>query len=307
MENPTTITPVQQPFLDLSNLGRNEWYRYLITIFIVFMFWQVIGGIPYVILYAFGKTSEQLPAYLALNFTFIAMLVGLWISMRGVHQRSLLSLISPSSRIQWSRIILAAAIWLGITTFITMIDAWMHPGSYQLTFQWGKWLPFSLLALVFTSIQTSAEEILFRGYFLQGMARITRNGTILCVLSGVIFAVPHFLNPEMEIDFLLLALFYFSFGVFLGWITLRSQSLELALGVHAANNLFSVIIANYEGSALPSPSMFTAFSLDPLFSLVSFIAGALVFAAGMLMFFPEMIKPTVLQSQNAADEQKKPS
>ncbi len=174
---------------------------------------------------------------------------------------------------------------------ITLIDAWLHPGSYELTFRLQSWLPFSLLALIFTSIQTSAEEILFRGYFLQGMGRLTRNRWILSILSGIIFAVPHFFNPEMEIDFLLLALFYFSFGFFLGWITLRSQSLELALGVHAANNLFTVIIANYQGSALPSPSIFTAISLDPVFSLVSFLAGAGIFVLVLIFLFPEMIKP----------------
>ena len=97
----------------------------------------------------------------------------------------------------------------------------------------------------------------------------------------------------MEINFLLLALFYFSFGFFLGWISLRSQSLELALGVHAANNLFTVIIANYQGSALPSPSIFTASVLDPVFSLVSFLAGAVVFILIIRLLFPEMIKPTL--------------
>ncbi len=284
-----------QPYLFMSNLGKNEWYRYLITVLIVLIFWQVIGGIPYIALYALGNTSNQLAAFLALNFTFIALLFGLWLCMKGIHQRPFITLITSKKSIRWDRIFLAAAIWLAITTLITFIDAWMHPGSYKITFDWQKWLPFSLLALIFTSIQTSAEEILFRGYFLQGVGCLVQNTWVLSILSGVFFAIPHFLNPEMEINFGLLALFYFSFGFFLGWITLRSQSLELALGVHAANNLFTVIIANYQGSALPSPSIFTAINLDPVFSLISFLAGAGVFILILFFLFPEMIKPADIQ------------
>lgn len=281
------------PFLSLSNQGKNEWYRYLLTVLIVLIFWQVIGGIPYIAIYALGKTSNQLAAFLALNFTFIALLFGLWLCIRGIHHRSFITLITHRKAIRWNQIFLAAAVWLGLVMAITLIDAWMHPGSYVLTFEWQKWIPFSLVALLFTSIQTSAEEILFRGYFLQGVGRLVKNTWALSIISGVIFAIPHFLNPEMEINFLLLALFYFSFGFFLGWITLRSQSLELALGVHAANNLFTVIIANYQGSALPSPSIFTASVLDPVFSLVSFLAGAVVFILIIRLLFPEMIKPTL--------------
>jgi membrane protease YdiL (CAAX protease family) len=81
----------------------------------------------------------------------------------------------------------------------------------------------------------------------------------------------------MQIDFVLLALFYFSFGAFLTWMTLRYQTLELAMGVHAANNLFAVNVANYEGSALPSPSIFMANGLDPVYSLLSFLAAAVIF------------------------------
>ena len=128
-------------------------------------------------------------------------------------------------------------------------------------------------AVILTPIQTSAEELLFRGYFLQGLGILTRKKWILIIISGVIFAVPHFLNPEMKQGFLLLALYYFSFGAILAWITLKSNRLEFALGIHAANNLFTVLFANYTDSALPSPSVFTATVLDPVFNLVSFLLG----------------------------------
>ena len=71
-------------------------------------------------------------------------------------------------------------------------------------------------------------------------------------------------------------------GFFLTLITLRDNGIELALGMHAANNLFAALFANYTVTALPSPSLFTVQTLDPVYSLISLIVGTIVF---YLIFF----------------------
>ena len=81
------------------------------------------------------------------------------------------------------------------------------------------------------------------------------------------------LNPEANVNYPLLGFYYFAFGFCLAFITLREGKLELALGAHAANNLFSVIIANYAITALPSPSLFTIKVLDAGFSVPVAILG----------------------------------
>ena len=70
---------------------------------------------------------------------------------------------------------------------------------------------------------------------------------------------------------------YFVIGMLLATITLRDGRLELAIGLHAVNNVFLALIANYEGSALTTESIFTARELDPVYSLVTMIVGTLVF------------------------------
>jgi hypothetical protein len=63
--------------------------------------------------------------------------------------------------------------------------------------------------------------------------------------------MPHLLaNPEVEAGFLLVALYYFGFGAFLAWVSLRDGTLELAFGAHAANNLYGAVVLSFEGSAL---------------------------------------------------------
>ncbi len=267
----------KNPFLALADRGKNHWYRYLLSFFLIIFLWQIIGAMPYAVVYILERTDQLYLSYLTQSFSFLCFLLAIFLAVRYIHKRPLLTIMTPQRKLNWRKIWLPGLLWFFLAIWVTLGDVLLHPGSYRLAFDFRQWLPFALTALLLTPIQTTAEEWMFRGYLLQGMGKITRNKPILIVLSGILFAVPHFLNPEMQINFVLLALYYFSFGAFLTWMTLRYQSLELALGVHAANNLFAVIIANYEGSALPSPAIFMANGLDPVYSLLSFLAAAIIF------------------------------
>jgi len=68
---------------------------------------------------------------------------------------------------------------------------------------------------------------------------------------------------------------WFVFGFFATLITLRSGSLDYALGIHAVNNLFGLIIAGYEGGALPALALFVASELDAAYALLSLLVAAL--------------------------------
>jgi membrane protease YdiL (CAAX protease family) len=134
-----------------------------------------------------------------------------------------------------------------------------------------------VVALILIPLQTSAEELFFRGYLLQWMGLRLKNKWLLSLLNGVLFFLPHVANPEMAVDSLLIGLGYFVFGFFLALITLQDDGMELALGIHAANNLFAAIFANYTITALPSPALFTIQTLDPAYGLISLVIGATVF------------------------------
>ena len=140
-----------------------------------------------------------------------------------------------------------------------------------------RFLPFVLLALILVPVQTSAEELFFRGYILQGVGLRMRNIWVLSAISGLLFGLPHLLNPEASVNYPLLFLYYFTFGFSLAYITLRDGRLELALGAHAANNLFSVIFANYTLTVLPTPSLFTITVLDAVYSVPAALIGMAIF------------------------------
>lgn len=264
-------------FTELSDLGKNDWWRYALSIFFILTVWQVVGAIPYAVAYIMGWTQNIFVNYLGLSFSFVCFFFAILFAVRVIHRRPFLSLVTPTLRMDIPGFFLSLGLWTVISLVTTLGDALLHPGSYRWTFAWPGWLLFSLLALVFTTLQTSAEELFFRGYLLQSFARAIHSRWVLLVLSGIVFAVPHFLNPEMSVDFGLLALFYFGFGFFLAWVTIRYDRLEYALGIHAANNLWAVVIANYNGSSLPSISLFTSSGLDALYNLISLLVGAAVY------------------------------
>lgn len=100
------------------------------------------------------------------------------------------------------------------------------------------------------------------------------------LFTSLLFAVLHFGNPEMQRGFVWGALTYFIWGVFLAAITLKDNGLELALAVHAANNLFSFLIMNTQDSVLPTPALLIfGRSIDAKEGLISLLIHAGIFYA----------------------------
>jgi len=281
-------------YLSLAQQGKNVWWRYVISIFLILFFYQIIGAIPILILSA-ALTLDKNPAtqlnpetlqfegvepllsYLVLNFASLSLLAGLYISVRFLHQRRMITLVTPNQQVRWKRIFQGFGLYFVLTFVISFVGIVLSPSEYRLTFKPSQFLVFLPIALVITPIQTSAEELFFRGYLLQGIGLKTRSLLITILGSSLLFMLPHLLDSAVKLNVFLMVSYYLLFGIFLAVITVKDNSLELAMGVHAANNLFAVLILNYSNSALPSPSIVTQSRLDPLSSLINFIVVAVIF------------------------------
>jgi len=269
--------PRLERYLDLAQQGRNAWWRYALGALTIAFFWLVLGYVPYLLLVGTGL-SDRLLEYLAVNFSIFMMLAGLVLTVKLIHRRPLLTLVTPEARVDWLRMARGALVWTVIAAVIVGLEHVLFPERYYLSFDPERFFLFLALVLVLTPIQAGTEELVFRAYAMQGLARLTRRPALLAVVSSLIFTVPHLLNPEVhEHGTLIMAANYFAIGMLLATITLRDGRLELAIGLHAVNNVFLALVANYEGSALTTESVFTARELDPVYSLVTLIVGALVF------------------------------
>ncbi len=109
----------------------------------------------------------------------------------------------------------------------------------------GTYQPLMLVLYLFAFlIQGAAEEILVRGYFMVSLTTITSpQRALLC--SAFLFALMHVENVGFS---LLAVLNIFLFGILLGLIVFRTQSLALAAAMHgiwnfAEGNLFGLPVS----------------------------------------------------------------
>jgi uncharacterized protein len=268
-----------EQYLALGRLGKNQWWRYLAGAAIIAAFWIGLGMLPYAWL-AGAHELGPLADYVAINLSIVMMLAGLALVMRVLHRRPMMSLVAPGNVIAWRRIGQGAGLWVALAMVSVTVEHVLYPERYQLTFDPARFFVFAAVGLVLTPIQTTTEELIFRGYIMQGLATVIQRPAAVALASAAIFTVPHLMNPEMQHGPVLLAASYFTIGLLLAVVTLRDGRLELAIGVHAANNLMLVLVANYEGSVLVTESILTAREFDAGYALVALVVGAGVFYWG---------------------------
>lgn len=247
-------------FLNAVHQGDNHWGSYLTGIVAILIYWLRFAGIfvltlETIFVNAFGLTD--LGIFIAIMGAFPPVLAIIYFIVVKLHHRPFQSLINANATINLKRTSLGFLIWLLQLTVFAGLDIWLTPQSYAFNFNLTQWLLLFILATILIPIQTSTEEFLFRGYLMQGLGLITRSRLVLIGVTSLAFALPHFGNPEMQRGFIWGALAYFLWGVFFATITLKDNGLELALGCHAANNLFATLIVNTPDSAIPTTALWT--------------------------------------------------
>lgn len=264
-------------YIEQAYKGKNEWWRYALSILMVLIGWQFIGIIPLFIV-AFNESDDyaELMASSANAFTdlgidsnlyllvmllmFICGLIFLLFSVKSIHIRSITSLVTSRIKISWKRVLYGFSFWFFISVFFLMIDYFMYPDHYVYNF---KPVPFAVLVIisfVLMPLQTAFEELLFRGYFMQGLGILFKNAAIPFVVTSVAFGLMHSFNPEVEKLGYLILIYYVATGFLFGMITLMDEGTELALGMHAANNIVAAVFVTMNWAAFQTEALFVDIS-----------------------------------------------
>jgi len=267
---------MNQAYLDIARQGKNNWWRYLLGTILIVFFWLILGGIVAGLFLVIpflnkGLSSSELTrqieaslrkptiqSYLIINIQFILFLLGIFLSMKWLHKRRFLTLVGADAKIKWERFFQGFGVWFLIQLVLFGISYLFDPNNLEFIFKPGQWLILLAFAVILTPIQTSTEELFFRGYILQGLGLITKQPLILMIINGFLFMLPHLANPEVQRGFLWMALYYFAFGVFCSLLTLKDNRLELAFGAHAANNLFIILFVTTKDSVIRVPAIWLA-------------------------------------------------
>ena len=196
-------------------------------------------------------------------FPFVIGITTLGIVVRWLHTKSFVTLLTGRSRFDLSRTLFAilvvgtmSAISLALELF-TDVVALENGGELihnRISYDWAA---LAFFALILVPLQAGLEEIFFRGYLLQVASLVSRSKIFLLFSTTIIFTAVHIGNREpWEYGMLPYLFSVFTLGTFMGLITLMDGGLELAIGFHTANNLWSFLVIGLENSAVPTPALF---------------------------------------------------
>jgi len=172
-----------------------------------------------------------------------------------IHGQSIKSLTTSRKKVDWKRIWFSFFLWGIVSSAMVLVDYYVSPESYLPNFELEPFLYLAAIAIILVPIQTSFEEYLFRGYLMQGIGVMAKNRWLPLVITSVIFGVMHIANPEVGKIGYFIMVYYIGTGFFLGIITLMDEGLELALGFHAANNLFTALLVTADWTAFQTHSI----------------------------------------------------
>ena len=251
--------------------SKHNWWLYLAGLAIIFIV-VLLGQIPYAIVliakaFESGVDIQKLESSEAMRLlesnlnlfllllSYAAGFLAVLFVVKTLHKQSIRSLTTSRTKIDWKRFWFAFLFWGIISSGLVLVNHYTSPENYVFNFELVPFLILAVIAIVLVPLQTSFEEYLFRGYLMQGIGVLCKNRWLPLIITSVAFGLLHIANPEIEKLGYILLVHYIGTGFFLGIITLMDEGLELALGFHAANNLFTALLVTADWTAFQTNSL----------------------------------------------------
>ena len=257
-------------FIEQGINTENEFWKYPIGVLFIIMAsflgqLPLLMGIFYQVLVneaKFPVENEALMTFFESNTTLVLILipsvvtlVSIYFIMKYLHKQSFITIVSARKSIDWKRVLFSFSIWGGFVVLSTVGAYYLNPTDFEFNFELVPFLILMLIGTIMIPIQTSVEELVFRGYLMQGFGNLVKNKWFPLVMTSVIFGLMHLANPEVSKMGNIIMVYYIGTGLFLGILTLMDDGLELALGFHAANNLLSALLVTSDWTAFQTYSV----------------------------------------------------
>jgi uncharacterized protein len=211
-------------------------------------------------------------------FPFILLLIVLLVIWRTLHRKGTDRLLSGPGGFRWSLMGRGLISWAVLSALADLVQFLLHRENYRFTPEGAEWFGLILLGLVFIVPQVAFEEIFFRGYLIKGGTLLTGKPVYPLVFFSLLFGLLHSSNPEVSrYGYFLMMPQYIGMGLFLSFLCWKTGGLEMALGIHLANNGWGLLVVNSGGTAFETPALFHLNDWDPLFSLTALGVGMALF------------------------------
>ena len=250
-------------FIEQAYKGNNEWWRVLITtlltagIFLAnFVAYFMMSKEQMDEVY---KSMSEIPNNwsLIINLSpFIFLLGLLFLLVRNLHERSVLSLTTSRNSVDFSRILFSFSVVVLLTIIVFTVSYFVDNSNIVWNFNPLKFSILFLISILLFPCQIGLEEYLFRGYLMQQIGIVAKNRWFPLVITSVVFGLFHSANPEVAQMGYGVMVFYIGTGLLLGIMTLMDESLELALGFHLGNNMMAALLITSDYSAIHTDALF---------------------------------------------------
>lgn len=260
---------------------------------------NTVGSVPMLIAYALkaasdpGVVSELAKdpsnlgvlglspnvGFLVMLFPFLIGLLTFALLIKPLNGRTLLMTVNGTGRIRWNRYLISASVWLALSAIYFFGYLKADPSNFTLSGNTSSTLIILvILTIIFIPFQAAFEEILFRGYLMQGFAVISRNRWFPVIMTSILFGLMHTFNPEVkEFGFMPMMAQYILFGMIFGTITVLDDGIEASAGAHAANNAFLCVMVTNSSSALQTPAVFIQQTIHPWLEFAALLFTGIVF------------------------------
>lgn len=284
--------------LESSFTGKNSLWRYIVMFAAVLIASNTIGAFPLLIAYITKAASNpDIVSEIAENpddlgvlglepniglfmmlFPFLVGLLTFVLLVKPLNNRTFKATINGTGVFRWDRFFISGLVWLVLSALYLFFYLKTDPSNFTLTNTSGTLILLIIISFMLVPFQAAFEEVLFRGYLMQGFAALVRNRWFPLLMTSLLFGLMHAFNPEVEeFGFFTMMPQYVLFGLIFGIITILDDGIEAAMGAHSANNIFLCIMVTHESSALQTPAVYEQHNVYPWTEFTALLITGIIF------------------------------
>jgi membrane protease YdiL (CAAX protease family) len=292
--------------LESSFIGKNSAWRYFVMFAAVLIVSNTIGALPLLIAYSLKAASDpSIVSEMASNpndlsvlglepnvglimmlFPFIAGLLAFILLVKPLNNRTFKMTVNGAGTFRWNRFLISGLVWLILSAAYFFLYLKLDPSNFTLNNTSGTLIYLIIISLCFIPFQAAFEEVLFRGYLMQGFTALAKNRWIPLLMTSLLFGLMHAFNPEVdEFGFFTMMPQYLLFGLIFGIITILDDGIEAAIGAHAANNAFLCIVVTHNSSALQTQAIYEQQKVYPWTEFAALFFTGIIFMIVLRVIF----------------------
>ena len=187
-----------ETYMEAARWGKYRGWRYVLGLVVILFAWLVVGtGASVLVAFALSGQPDHSVLGLFGKFLFVMasfpfFLAGVLIAVSLIHRRHPLTLITAREKISWHRVGQGFVAWFVPFCLIGGLGQYLfYPDTFSFNSDLAAFAFFVPIALIFVAIQTTTEELFFRGYVVQGASIVWSNRVFLALVPAVIFALAH--------------------------------------------------------------------------------------------------------------------